>query len=144
MGNELRDDPIIGTSRKMKRADNGKFYFEADEFRSETCAALSMVTKASTTVFTHTDGKKFHLRYVAITNRAAKAVTWTVNYAPAGSAVTAIFKIPLKSATTALCYKEFTNIQGITTTGNITAEKNTALTGFITVGGILEAEDDGY
>ena len=130
--------PAISVGRKQMRSDGGVFLYEADEFHSEISKTLSIATKASTVFYSVPTGKKLHLRTIEYT-QAVKAFQRTVKLKD-GSGTT---KFAFGLSSNVSNYGR-TGLIGITFTGNITIIRNSKSTGLVTIGGVLDPQDDGY
>jgi hypothetical protein len=121
--------------RSQKRGSDGKFYFEVDEFRSETSGYLSTVsaTKTGSTGLAVATGKYFHLRYLSICHNSGAYNVVLKN--PSG--VTK-FKTRVTSGVNA----EHTRIEGVVFNGSVTVQVSTFVAAYnagIVIGGILDS-----
>lgn len=132
-----QDYPALSYGARVKRTSDGTFKFEADEFHSEVAEALSIATKAATTIYTVPTGKKLHLRNVMV---AQKSIAHCNVYKFSDASGVA-FAVGVGSG---VAYVPTTGLKGITLTGAVTVTKTTAATGVVTIGGILDPQDNGY
>jgi len=132
--------PRTGFAKSLKRAADGKFYFDQNEFNSLKRLSLSTVTTGAVTMGTIATGKLFHLRTVVITNATGKKGT-TVSFRNQSATGTIFLKLRVMSGTV----KDGSRVEnfndGYVFDTAIFVQLSSAATGLhVSVGGVLDPQ----